>query len=693
MKKPPCPEVGHDASNEPSGSLGTSPATRCPVWASAAGLVPAGQPRQTLRAVSAPRPGVPDSARAPASLWCLAAVFAVGACAGVWWLWWTFRLMSFDVAFYQQAFWLALRGEWHGSLLDVSLMGNHAEPLAFVLLPLYAVLPHAMTPVAAQALLLATMPSTAWRICGALGLGREPSVAMAACTLLMPAAGFAAIHEFHPETLSAPLWLLLFEARLRGRAGWHALWFFAVLACKENMAPPLVVYCVVCALRDRARGWQWQAAWSVVPAAVAIAWLAACSAWIMPALNGGKVDYFALYAHLTDGRGGLFSAVLSDPGRVFGHLRRSVPGSSLVWCSFAPLLFLTWLRPAWVLVAAPLFAQHLLSWRTSEWTIHLHYGVPLLAICWIGAAEALCGKRWASMAAVGCVLACCAAQAWVGPARSLPRIVGDPVSLIESREIKAGLLAAIPEDADVVAGIPYLSHLAHRRGLHSLHHVLKGTRTLSRERYVPPSGVDFVLVDYGDSETFDPVAGYFHSAAKGRDGSELPSSERLLADFLVPHAWRVRQINSVCLMKRIGPAEAGGESVEGEPILDRGTRLVGRVEAQREGERGALLRMRFAVEGVRSRIPWATLRLEGNGIEERIELGLAVPWLEAGVGEQGFRVRVPTVVPEGDYRVTLLFSDRSRIVWRERVRGVAAEGRTVGMPLGRWRVGGVTDPG
>src|SRR5580698_7011056 len=159
-----------------------------------------------------------------------------------WWHWWTFQYGTFDLAFYVQALWLALRGKWMVSLLNVPLMGNHAEPIVFLLAPIFAVCPHPMTLVAVQTLAFGTMPFTAWRIGQRMGLERRAALLLALATLLTPASLSVAIHEFHPEALAAPLLLLLIEARLAERRGWHWLWFLAVLSIKENMAPLLMVF-------------------------------------------------------------------------------------------------------------------------------------------------------------------------------------------------------------------------------------------------------------------------------------------------------------------------------------------------------------------------------------------------------------------------------------------------------------------
>src|ERR1700734_208226 len=92
-----------------------------------------------------------------------ALVFSALAFTISWWHWWTFQYGTFDLAFYVQALWLPPRGGGGVSLLNVPLMGNHAEPIVFLLTPLFAICPHPMLFVAVQTLAFATMPFIAWR--------------------------------------------------------------------------------------------------------------------------------------------------------------------------------------------------------------------------------------------------------------------------------------------------------------------------------------------------------------------------------------------------------------------------------------------------------------------------------------------------------------------------------------------------
>jgi hypothetical protein len=66
----------------------------------------------------------------------------------------------------------------------------------------------------------------------------------------------------------------------------HWLWFVAVLACKENTAPLLVVYCAT------------QCVVGIWPMGLALIWFLLSAYGITPALNSGNIDYVALYDQL-----------------------------------------------------------------------------------------------------------------------------------------------------------------------------------------------------------------------------------------------------------------------------------------------------------------------------------------------------------------------------------------------------------
>lgn len=611
-----------------------------------------------------------------------ALLFAVATFTISWWRWWTFQYDTFDLAFYVQGLWLALRGQWQVSLLDVPLMGNHAEPIVFLLAPLFALWSHPMLFVIAQTLALASMPFTAWRIATRLGLERGAAQCLALATVLTPATLLVGMHEFHPEALAAPLLLLLIEAKLAERRGRYWVWFLAVLSVKENMALLLVAWCAVFAVLDWRHGRAW-VRWNVWPGLVAAAWLVSYGAFLSPWLNGGRVDYLELYSHLGSSVGEIVRGFLLTPQRAAGALWRALTGGNLVWALLLPLLALPLLRPRWWLIAAPLLLQHLLSWRPSEWSIGAHYPAPFIPLVWIAAAEVVARLPRQSLVAAGIVFACLAGQVWVGPVRALAREVSTLAAQIETRMWKAELLARIPPDASVMAGLPYLSHLAQRERVLSLHHTLKGLKTLSRAAYAAPPPTDAVFLDYDDAATFSTIAGYYHPRMLTADGREVPSSDRMLHEFLRPQSWSAISHHAVTLLLR-------GESVPatdaaGAPVrFDETTTLR---SLQIAGDAGRLrLRLVWEFAGERQRFPWLMLVLnDGRTLLPFVKGACAI---ECGTGQwaEEWTLEIPTSVPPGEYALHALFYAADDALWHRRLPPGDATYVRQHLDLGRRRI-------
>ena len=298
-----------------------------------------------------------------------AVTFALATFAVSWFRWATFQYRTFDLAFYVQALWNLLHWKFHVSLLNVPLLGEHASVIVLPIAPLFAILPHPMLLVALQSIALASMAPVGFRIGRHLGLDPGTSAILALTALLLPATGFVALHEFHPEAFSAPFLFLLFEARLRKSLGAHWLWFLAVLSCKENMPLLLIAYCAVSALENHKLGPRWLLHWCALPMLTAAGWLVLYGGVISPRLNAGNVEFIALYSHLGSSPGDIIAKFFTDPGTAAAALGRALSQGNLLWALLFPLLLLPLLRPRWLLIAAPILLQHLLSWRSSEWTV------------------------------------------------------------------------------------------------------------------------------------------------------------------------------------------------------------------------------------------------------------------------------------------------------------------------------------
>ncbi|MEP6670559.1 MAG: DUF2079 domain-containing protein [Chthoniobacter sp.] len=590
-----------------------------------------------------------------------------------WWHWWTFQYGTFDLAFYVQALWLALRGKWMVSLLNVPLMGNHAEPIVFLLLPLFAICPHPMLFVAVQTLAFATMPFTAWRIGQLLKLEPKAALLLALATVVSPVTFSIGIYEFHPEALAAPLLLLLLEARLAERYGRFWLWFVAVLAVKENMAPLLFMYGAVFTVLEWKRGRQWQMAWNFLPMGLAVGWLLIFGKVISPALNAGNVDYLQLYGHLGNSPGDIIHKFFTQPHLVLGALRTALyahPSSpsaqgDMLPALLLPLLLLPLLRPRWLLISAPLLLQHLLSYRYSEWTLGAHYPAPFLALFWVAAAEALTRLRAQTAIAAAVLVACALAHFRFGPAREIAREIPGLSAVLEEREWKAQMIADIPDDASVTAGLGFLPHLAKREKLVSLHHILKGLKTLSVVAYVPPPTADVVVIDYGDTLTFNTVAGYYHPWSHIDAEHSVPSSDRLLNDYLIQAHWRTQSRNAVAVLRRGEPIPPPVSQHAPTRIDDQTT--LADLQVTRKLPGAWQIQMTWNFIGERRRFPWLMLVLSDGKRLFPIVKGICAP--EAGEGRytEEWNVVFPTWMHPGYHAVFAEFYDNNEAAWSKKM--------------------------
>lgn len=592
-----------------------------------------------------------------------AVLFALAVFLVSWWHWWTFQYGTFDLAFYVQALWLALRGEWWVSLLNVPLMGNHPEPIVFLLTPLFAIWPHPMLFVVVQTVALASMAFTGFRIATRMGLDRPASTALGLAMLILPATSSVGIYEFHPEALVAPLLLLLIEAKLAERYGAFWLWFLAVLACKENMALLLVAFCGVFGVLEWRRGRAWLVRWNLVPLLLAAAWLAICAVVIGPWLNAGNVDYGQLYAHLGGSGGEIIRNFFVEPHRAGAALWRALTEGDMVWALLLPLLLLPLLRLRWLLIASPILLQHLLSWRFTEWSLGAHYPAPFIPLFWIAAVEGLQKLRTPRAIAFSVLGACMLSNVWLGPARELIAQVPGLTAKLEEREWKAQLIENIPPDASVTAVQAFLSHLAKREHLYSLHHVIKGLKTLSKEPYVPPL-TDVVVIDYSEQNTFSTTAGFYHPRSRVDAERFVPSSDRLLHEYLRQRTWRVQARNELAVLSRGEPLPPFVPNTPPVPFDEQTTLLNLQIPMVRPGAMQFRFAWNFGPE--RMRFPWLMLVLsDGRNLYPFLK-GACAPEAASGRYFEDWLLAFPAWLPAGNYEMFALFFDANEAAWNKK---------------------------
>jgi hypothetical protein len=277
--------------------------------------------------------------------------------------------------------------------------------------------------------------------------------------------------------------------------------------------------------------------------------------------------------------------------------------------------------------------------------------------------------------------ACIVAQLALGPAAAMVRTTADWLGGRSHRHSRQAMIANIPPNASVVAPLGYVSHLAMREQLYSLHHILKGLKTLSRSAYEPPPPTDYVLLDYEDSATFDASSGYFHPVMRTVDGRIIPSSEQLLHDFLKQAQWLATSKNEVTLLRRSTPRPPpAAPNTPAIFSIATHTQLLSiskSADVLRPGE-PIDIRLIWNFAANHDAFPWMLLALTKNPTGERILItkGLCAPECDAGIYAETWRITSHDQLTAGEYSAEALFVDNSNKAWAE-----ATDQRRSDLPL------------
>ena len=205
-----------------------------------------------------------------------------------------------------------------------------------------------------------------------------------------------------------------------------------------------------------------------------------------------------------------------------------------------------------------------------------------------------------------------------------------------------------------------------------LHYILKGLKTLSRSRYEPPPPTEFVLIDYNDSATFDPGAGYYHPTMKTVDGRVVSSSEKLLHEFLRGRSWSVNSSNELTLLRQTAPATDSRQSsgtVENLSAKETAATLLACTKSADVLFAGGLeITTSWNFRTPREVFPWLFLKLTPRNPGKPVVLsrGLCSPESSGPVTTETWRITPSKRIPAGQYTAEALFVDNSKRRWMER---------------------------
>jgi uncharacterized membrane protein len=438
-----------------------------------------------------------------------------------------------DCAMFVQAVDGILHGSLFSSIRGMNWLGDHSSLILFLVAPVYAAFRHPATLPVIQCVVLALGALPVHALARReLGGGFVP-LGFAVLYLLLPALGYTALYEFHPEVLCTTTLLAAFACYRADRFAPTLLFVALSLMGKEDVALPVAALALVALLDRRPR----RGAYAAALGGLALASLLLSFAVLKPAFSSGEVDYGRMYLQWGKNPGAVALSIARHPFKAVGALFASPPYDfdTVLKLQYyvhmlLPLLFLPLASPLTLAIALPTLGTHFLSWRAAQHTIYYQYTAVVtpfvVAAAVIGLGNLLRrrprgairpgeralteppGARRAAHLIMFAMLAASLIANWMfGPLSGHGRLqsVGAEEAIAPTGRDRAltrlrdRMMGELGTRDSVVCGFEFLTRLAARRNVRSFHNTVGGFHTFSTKPYPMLEDVTGLIVDVSHS--------------------------------------------------------------------------------------------------------------------------------------------------------------------------------------------------
>ena len=304
-----------------------------------------------------------------------------------------FRTYGHDLGIYTHGIYMYSHFKMHVYTLafesEMLHLGNHFSPIVLLLSPLYYLFGH-------YTLLLVQI---AFILLGGLGIYRiaEEQLRFKSIPLLLMIQFFcmwgiysALSFDFHTNVLAAMMapWFVLYFNR--GKMLHASILFALILLTKENMALWMVFILFGLLIKKRFdREAKSTFGFGFLLMGIAALYFVAVQNWIMPLFDPGmKVNHLNNYGALGNSLSEIVVNLLSDPWNAikllfvsddpnpkYDYIKLMLHGVMLLSGGFA-----VYLRPYYLVMLAPIYAQKFFSTNMMHWGIDFHYSIEILPI-------------------------------------------------------------------------------------------------------------------------------------------------------------------------------------------------------------------------------------------------------------------------------------------------------------------------
>ena len=305
---------------------------------------------------------------------------------------------GYDLGIYDSLVWNMLHGgsffktpPWEGP--GRSHFGNHAEFIAYLLVPFYAIRQNAGTLLLIQSAVLGSAAIPLYKL-ARRHIDRWPASILALTYLIYPALHGENLFEFHFLPFGPFLlwWAWYFLDARRDR--WAALFVVLTLGCREDVSSWVAVlglYFLLTGRRPRA---------GVLLAVIGTLYCCVLKFIAMPYVGGGE-SFIGIYKDLVPqggkGFGSVVMTVLANPAFTMSTLAEM---DKLIYMLqiLVPLAFIPFRRPIWLVLAIPGFFFTVLSTHYGALiSINFQYSAHWIAFFFPGVAL---GLEWMQRRAI-----------------------------------------------------------------------------------------------------------------------------------------------------------------------------------------------------------------------------------------------------------------------------------------------------
>jgi len=433
--------------------------------------------------------------------------------------------------------WSLCHGTTQTSLFGMSFLGNHAEYIAFLLVPIYFLFQHPLTLVFLKVFSFIVGTYVIY-LYAKSKVNPVFGLILMFLFLTYPANIFALLYEFHFESLAVGLLVLLFYFFQSQRFFPFCVVMVLTALIKENMPPIIVAFGIFALFTKREKG-KW--AWLPIVFGLLVFYLEMFI--VTPFFRqglGSANGYLGMYAEVGSSPGDIIKTFVFNPGKILSIVLQPY-NLRFLFDLMGPLMFVPLLSPHILFLMTPVLLQHLLSTASTEQTIYYHYAATLAPFIFLAAIESFHFFRSRLRPYFYPLILVMVVLSFVANVFLYSGKIARKVKHFADRldPVRWEMIAKIPRDAEVVATLSFLAELSQRPLAHSFLGVVQGAMTFTGRPLELSSAQSYALVDFNDPWVVEQVV--------ASPSQVIPR----ISDFFLKEKWSVVDaVEDIVLFKR-----------------------------------------------------------------------------------------------------------------------------------------------